>query len=147
MKKKQALNIRGALLDKNQFSQYIEKIAAEHNIKSSSNKNTYPVPNMKENYKFILETYKLLDKHIKLGIKIHSAGEWILDNFYIIEETIKAIEKELTIKKYKSMIGIANGNYKGFARCYVLAEEIVAYTDCKIDRDVIDLALKSYQKK
>ena len=80
MKKNKALNIRGTLLDKNQLSQYIEKIAAEHNIKTSSDKDTYPVPIVKDNYKFILETYKLLDRHIKLGIKIHSAAFKLLRN-------------------------------------------------------------------
>ena len=147
MKKNRSLNIRGTLLDRNQLSSYIEKTAAEHNIRTSSSADTYPVPKVREDYKFILETYKLLDKHIKLGIKIHSAGEWLLDNFYIIEETVKFIEKEMPIKKYKSMIGLSNGRFDGFARSYVLAEEIVAYTDCKIDTDVIDLCLKAYQKK
>lgn len=147
MKKNRSLSLRGTLLEKSQFSEYIEKIAAEHNVKSSSNSDTYPVPIVKENYAFILETYKLLDRHIKLGIKVHSAGEWLLDNFYIIEETVKSIEKEMPLKKYKSMVGLSQGRYQGFARSYVLAEEIVAYTDCKIDRDSIDLALKSYQKK
>ncbi len=147
MKRNRSLNIRGTLLDRNQLSEYIEKVAAEHNVRSSSSKDTYPVPIVKENYKFILETYKLLDKHIKLGIKIHSAGEWLLDNFYIIEETVKSIEKEMPLKKYKSMMGISNGHFQGFARSYVLAEEIVAYTDCKIDADIIDLALRAYQKK
>ena len=37
MKKNKVLNIRGALLDKNQLSNYIEKAAAEHNIKNNSN--------------------------------------------------------------------------------------------------------------
>ena len=147
MKKNRALNIRGTLLDRGQLELYVEKIAAEHNVKSSSEKDTYPVPKVKEDYKFILETYKLLDKHIKLGIKIHSAGEWLLDNFYIIEEAVKSIEKEMPLKKYKSMMGLSNGRFQGFARSYVLAEEIVAYTDCKIDREVIDFCLKSYQKK
>jgi len=147
MKKNRSLNIKGTLLEKNQLSEYIEKIAEEHNVKSFSGADTYPVPIIKEKYKFILETYKLLDRHIKLGIKIHSAGEWLLDNFYIIEETVKSIEKEMPLKKYKSMIGISQGRFQGFARSYVLAEEIVAYTDCKIDRDSIDLALKAYQKK
>ena len=147
MKKYRSLDFRGTLLEKNQLSEYIEKIAAEHSVKSSSNSDTYPVPLMKENYKFILETYRLLDKHIKLGIKVHSAGEWLLDNFYIIEETVKSIEKEMPLKKYKSMIGLTGGRFQGFARSYVLAEEIVAYTDCKIDQSSIDLALKAYQKK
>ncbi len=147
MKKYNKLNIRGTLLDRGQFAKHIEKTASEHSIKSFSKKETFPIPNLIQDYKFILETYNLLTKHLKLGIKIHSAGEWILDNFYIIEETVKTLQKELTLKKYKNMIGLSNDLYFGFARSYVLAEEIVAFSDCKIDRDLIDIALNSYQRK
>ena len=141
------LSIRGTLLDRNQLSKHIEKVASEHNIRNFSNKETYPIKNLIENYQFILETYNLLTKHLKLGIKIHSAGEWILDNFYIIEETVKTIQKEISLKKYKNMIGLSNEEFLGFARSYVLAEEIVAFSDCKIDREIIDIAINSYQKK
>lgn len=147
MKKYKKLNIRGTLLDRNQFAKYIEKTASEHTIKSFSQKETFPIPNLMQDYKFILETYNLLTKHLKWGIKIHSAGEWILDNFYIVEETVKTLQKELTLKKYKNMIGLSNDLYFGFARGFVLAEEIVAFSDCKIDRELIDIALKSYQRK
>lgn len=147
MKKYKKLSIRGTLLDKSQLAKYIEKTASEHNIKSSSQIDTYPIPNLIEDYKFILETYNLLSKHLKLGIKIHSAGEWILDNFYVIEETVKTLQKEITIKKYKNMIGIANDSYSGFSRGFVLAKEIVAYSDAKIDRELIELAINSYQRK
>ena len=147
MKKYKKINISGTLLDRNQLERYIEKEASEHIIKSCSNRDTYPIPNLIKDYKFILETYNLLTKHIKLGIKIHSAGEWILDNFYIIEETVKVIQKELPLKKYKNMIGLSNDRYYGFARSLVLAEEIVAFSDCKIDRELIDIALNAYQRK
>ena len=45
------------------------------------------------------------------------------------------------------MIGIANDSYSGFSRCFVLAKEIVAYSDAKIDRELIELAINSYQRK
>ena len=147
MKSYRTLHISGALLDKNQLAGYIEKIASDHNVKNYSDSDTYPIPSLKENFEKILETYRLLNKHIKLGIKIHSAGEWILDNFYIIEENVKEILKELTPKKYKTMVGIANGKYEGFARSYCLASEIIAFSDGKIDSDTIELVLKAYQNK
>mgnify|MGYP006990246576 CR=1 FL=1 len=65
-------------------------------------------------------------KHIKLGIKIHSAGEWILDNFYIIEEIVKTVRKEMPLKKYCKMIGLASGKYEGFARSYVFIKIIIS---------------------
>ena len=70
MNKYKKLKIRGTLLDKMQLAKHIEKTASNHNIKSKSKKDTYPIPNLVDDYKFILETYNLLSKHLKLGIKI-----------------------------------------------------------------------------
>ena len=136
------LNIKGALLDIHQLEDYLRKIASGHLLKDKSDKNTYPIPRLNENFKFITEVYKLLNEHIKLKLPIHPAGEWILDNFYIIDETVKMVTKELTLKKYVNFLGMANGPYAGFARIYVLASEIVAYTDNKIN-DSYDMYLKA----
>lgn len=141
------LNIEGVVLNKHQLEEYFEKIASDHVIKNSSDKNIFPIKRLDENFETITIIYNLLNKHIKLGINIHPAGEWILDNYYIIEESVKLIKKELKLKKYVNLPGIANGKYKGFARIYVVATQIVAYTDNKIDDEVLMNLLKSYQNK
>ena len=141
------LNIKGALLDTQQLEDYLRKIASGHVLQDKSNKYTYPIPRLKENFEFITEVYNLLNEHIKLKLPIHPAGEWILDNFYIIDETVKTVTKELTLKKYTNFLGIANGPYAGFARIYVLASEIVAYTDGKINGKNLEVLLKAYEDK
>ncbi len=147
MKINKVLKINGTLLDKQQLENHLQKIASNHNLCNKSQKDTYPVPQMLENYRIIEQVYHLLNEHVKLKINIHPAGEWLLDNLYIIEETVKNIEKELTLKKYSNFVGIANGPYKGFARIYVLASEIVAYTDNKIEKKELEDYLISYQRK
>ena len=147
MKKYQKLNIEGAILDEEQLKKHLEKIAMQHILKNKSNKNTYPVPELLENYSTIKIVYNLLNEHIKLGIGIHPAGEWILDNFYIIEEVVRQIEKELTLKKYTNFVGLQNGKYAGFARIYVLATEIIEYTDNKINSETLEKYLEAYQTK
>lgn len=141
------LNIKGALLDTQQLEDYLRKIASGHVLQDKSNKYTYPIPRLKENFEFITEVYNLLNEHIKLKLPIHPAGEWILDNFYIIDETVKTVTKELTLKKYTNFLGIANGPYAGFARIYVLASEIVAYIDGKINGKNLEVLLKAYEDK
>ena len=141
------LKINGTLLDKSQLERHLEKVAANHNVVAKSKKETYPVPQLLQSYEFIKETYNLLNEHVKLGITIHPAGEWLLDNFYIIEETVKQIQKELTVKKYTNFLGIANGQDEGFARIYVIASEIVAYTEGRIERDDLEKYIESYQTK
>ena len=147
MKTKKILKINGTVIDKNQLENYLQKIALSHNTTSKSQRDTYPVPHMIESFKIIQEVYNLLNEHLKLGIGIHPAGEWLLDNFYIIEQTVKQIQKELTANKYINFVGIEKGQYKGFARIYVLAAEIVAYTDNKIEKRDLEKYLSSYQTK
>ena len=100
---------------------------------------------MLENYQAIKEIYSILNQHLKLDIAIHPAGEWLLDNFYIIEETVKNIQKELTLKKYMNFTGIQNGQYSGFARIYVLSAEIIAHTDSRIESKTLEKYLQAYQ--
>ena len=147
MKTNKILKIDGTIVDKKQLENHLQKIASNHNLTNKPSKETYPIPQLIENYETIKMVYHLLNEHVKLGMTTHPAGEWLLDNFYIIEETVKQIEKELTLKKYMNFLGIANGKYKGFARIYVLAAEIVAYTDNKIEKEDLEDYLASYQEK
>ena len=147
MNKYKILDVNGALLDAKQLEMYLQKLAADQILKSNSDANTYPVPRVRENLNFIYDVYNFLSEDLKNKIPIHPAGEWILDNFYIIEKNAKIIMKNLSKKKYKNLIGIANGQNKGFARVYVLAREIVSYTDGKIDSDNLEKYLQSYQNK
>ena len=48
--------VEGALLNKQELYSYLEKLAASHTICQKSSKNTYPIPRMIENYKFIKTT-------------------------------------------------------------------------------------------
>ena len=139
--------VEGALLNKQELYSYLEKTSASHVISSKSDRNTYPIPRMMENYMVIKEVYNLLNEHVKNKVQIHPAGEWLLDNYYAIEEVVKSIEKEMTIKKYKKFVGISKGKYQGFARIYVLASQIVNYTENKINREVLEESLKAYQTK
>ena len=147
MKENRRLKISGTMLEEYQLEKYLEKIASSHNIVRKSDKNTYPIPQLLQNYRLIKEVYILLNQHLKIGMNIHPAGEWLLDNFYIIEESVKQITKELSLKRYVNLLGIEKGKYKGFARIYVLASEIVAYTDGVIRKESLEKYLRSYQTK
>ena len=139
------LNINGAAVESVTLEKHLEKIASNHITKTKSDKQTYPIPRMQENYEAIKEVYNLLNVHLKLGIGIHPAGEWLLDNFYVIEEIVKSIQKELTLKKYLNFTGLQNQEYYGFARVYILAAEIIAHTDNKIDSSKLESYLMAYQ--
>lgn len=147
MSEKRMISTSGAILTAREIEEYLEKVGAMHNLVQKSSKETYPIPRLQENFYLIKEVNDLLNDHVKQGIPIHPAGEWILDNFYIIEEIVKSIKQELTLKKYTNFVGIKNGFYDGFARIYVLASEIVNYTDNKIETEGLEKYLAAYQTK
>ena len=144
---KNIFNIKGIVLDNEQLANFMEKLATNYSITSNSRIDTYPIPRMKENLIFIEKTYNLLTEHLKQGIDIYPAGEWLLDNFYIIDEAVKRVSKDLNIKSYKNLPAIADGNFSGIARIYVLAEEIVTYRDAKIDDETLSVAISAYKNR
>lgn len=114
--KNQILQIEGAILDKWQLEKHLENIAITHNLKEKSDKNTYPVPRLIENYETIKEIYNLLNKNVKQDISIHPAGEWLLDNFYIIEQSVKQIKRDLSLKKYMKFMRTKNRKICGICK-------------------------------
>ena len=108
LNKNRILQIDGAILDKHQLEKHLENIAITHNLKEKSDKETYPIPRVSENYDVIRETYNLLNKNLKQDITIHPAGEWLLDNFYIIEQSVKQIKRDLSLKKYMKFMRTKN---------------------------------------
>lgn len=97
------LYAKETVLDKENLKKYLAKFASSNIVKSKSDLDTYPIPRLKENCKYISLIYTLLNEHVKIGIPIHPAGEWILDNYYMIEKSAKTIQKELTKTKYKNL--------------------------------------------
>jgi hypothetical protein len=72
------LNIKGAVLENEQLKNYMEKLAANHDLASVSNLSTYPIPRLKDNFKFIEKTYNLLNEHMKIDIEIYPARRVVI---------------------------------------------------------------------
>ena len=100
----------------------------------------------KKNYKIIEETYKVLEKSYDLKIPIHSAGQWVLDNMYIVEEQYMFIKKDTgTIRKKRLPMLKDNQGNKSIA-IYHLACETVEKNTGFIDQNIILNSLLEHQK-
>ena len=128
------LKTKDSVENKEDIKKNLEKLAANNIISNRGNLLTYPIKRVKENTKYIFLVYTLLNEHIKIGIPIHPAGEWLLDNYYIIEKASKNVQKDLTRKKYKNLPSLLDNSYdkKYMSRIYYMANEIVSNTDGKI---------------
>ncbi|MGH2521415.1 MAG: glucoamylase family protein, partial [Anaerolineales bacterium] len=76
---------------------------------------------------------------------IPPAAEWLLDNFYIIQNHLRQVEQDLTGRYYSELPKLAEGPYAGYPRVYRLALELIAHTDSHFDAEVLTRFVHAYQ--
>lgn len=142
---RQLIKIKDAELTCDELQEHAREIAYDHNVLKKPDIFNWPVPRMNENYKYIVSVYKTLNEDVQKGIPTTPAAEWLLDNFYIIEEQVKAVRRDLSKDLYLRLPAISCGSLKGYARIYALALELVSHTDGRIDENVLINYINAYQ--
>lgn len=80
------------------------------------------------------------------GIDISSAGEWLLDNYYIVQEHMREVRTALPNKYYQELPKLASGTLAGYPRVYELAIELIGHTEGRLDLDNITLFTREFQR-
>ncbi|MBA4741469.1 MAG: cyclic beta 1-2 glucan synthetase [Azoarcus sp.] len=73
------------------------------------------------------------------------AGEWLLDNFYLIEGQINTAKRHLPKGYSRELPRLARGPAAGHPRVYDIALEVIAHGDGRVDTDSLSLFIASYQ--
>ena len=97
-------------------------------------------------YKIISKTYKILVKTFDKKIQMHSAGQWILDNMYIIEEQYSDIVDNRRVLKNKRLPLVRNQEGKTQVAIFELAYELVQTHTGYVDKEIIYDCLREHQK-
>ncbi len=119
---------------------FAKKLAINHKTSGYANKKTFPLKKVINDFEVITKAYKLLSESVEKEVPISLAGEWLLDNYYIIEEQVSFILNSLSLKNYKKLPAI-----DGVSRIYVVAKEFVNFTDGDITREKILTFINAYQ--
>ncbi len=98
------------------------------------------------NYDIIYDTYKILEKSTDLKIQIHSAGQWLLDNMYIIQEAYQEIKYSEVNLKNKKLPIVKTYDGKKYISIFYLAYELVENYSGYVDQNNIYECLKEHQK-
>lgn len=93
----------------------------------------------------IFLTYEKFNRDVSSAFPIPPAAEWLLDNFYIIEEQKSIITRELREAR-QALPVITEGTYAGFPRIYALAIEIVSHIDGNANEKILRDFIVAYQK-
>ena len=136
--------LRGELFNTEQLEQHGKYIASVHKIKTSRTKEKL-LRRLAENEKILVEVRDLLTNALKEDHQITPAGEWLLDNFYLIEENIHIGKMHLPKGYSESLPSLLNHESSGQPRVYDIALEIISHSDGRIDLESLDNFIKAYQ--
>src|SRR5271154_2906588 len=77
--------------------------------------------------------------------RIPPAAEWLLDNFYLIEEQIRTARRHLPRGYSRELPRLASGPSAGLPRVYDIALETISHGDGRLDPESLRRFLASYQ--
>lgn len=139
------LIISDALLSNEELLRHSSDIAKNHLKCKKKKGSSLLFKRLDENFKFISKTYLTLSEYSKNGQPLCAGADWLLDNFYIIEEQYKELKHNSNAKFIKKINILKEGYYKNYPRVFILAIELISHTDGRIDKKQIIDFINSYQ--
>ncbi len=138
--------IRSELYNFDQMATHAGIVARSHKIAKGKPKDAL-LKRLDDNERTLVEVRNLLVESIQSKQAITPAGEWLLDNFYLIEEQIVISKKHLPKKYSEGLPYLADGNSNGMPRVYDIALEIISHSDGRVDANGLQGYIKAYQSE
>ncbi len=136
--------LRSELLSSDQMKQHGRVLAESHQLGSEGAPDRL-LKRLAENEGVLIGACNLLTAAVKANRRIAPAGEWLLDNFYLIEEQIRTARRHLPKGYSRELPRLRNGPSVGLPRVYDLALETIAHGDGRIDLESLSGFVAAYQ--
>lgn len=137
--------LRSELFSSGQMKQHGKTLAGLHKL-TKERSSQLLLTRLTENENVLIETQTLLTAAIKAKRLITPAGEWLLDNFYLIEEQVRTAKRHLPKSYHRELPLLINGPSAGLPRVYDIALEMIAHGDGRVDLEILSSFMVSYQK-
>ena len=94
----------------------------------------------------LADTCDLLISAVKENFRIAPAGEWLLDNYYLVKEQIHTAMKHLPKGYSQELPRLSSGPSEGLPRVYDIAKETVTHGDGRVDPGNLNGFIEAYQQ-
>ena len=137
--------LRSELFSADQMEQHGKVLAKGHVLKPGHSRNRL-LKRLADNESLLLEVHNLLTEDIKTDHRVTPAEEWLLDNFYLIEEQIRTAKRHLP-KEYSRELPhlFSGGPSAGLPRVYDIALETISHGDGRVDIENLSSFVAAYQ--
>ena len=141
----EARPLRLELLSLEQLHDHARSLAAKHEIGSGHTPDKLLL-RLAANESSLSVAYDQLSTAIHLKKRISPAGEWLLDNFHLIEEQIRTARQHLPKGYSQELPFLANTPSANYPRVYDIALEVIAHVDGRVDKENITRFIDGYQQ-
>jgi cellobiose phosphorylase len=138
------LPLRDEILSIEQMGLHGKSLAKGHKLATGKARRNL-LDRLSENESLLLEVYNLFSEDLGSDTAIPPAGEWLLDNFYLIEEQIRLAKRHLPKAYSRELPHLLGGDLAGYPRVYGIALEIISHGDGKIDLENLSSFVSAYQ--
>ena len=136
--------LRAELFGIEQLARHARLVAAQHTI-VTGRASTWLLTRLDQNEK-VLRAFNRATLAVDQSRRVTPAAEWLLDNFYLIEEQIQLARRHLPREYSRELPRLTNGQSAGSPRVYDIVLELIAHVDAQIDADSVSAFVAAYQK-
>ena len=136
--------LRAELFSADQMEHFGKVLASEHSLSKARTRDRL-LTRLDENEHVLISGCELLAEAVKARSRIAPAGEWLLDNFYMIEEQIRTAKRHFPKNYSRELPRLGAGRSAGLPRVYDLALAAIAHGDGRIDAEILSRFVAAYQ--
>jgi cyclic beta-1,2-glucan synthetase len=138
--------IRSELFGLERLEQHAESLAAAQPVTTSTGTCRHLARRLKDNGQVLFGAHRNIANAVREERAITPADEWLLDNFYVAQEQIRQVRRDLPPGFCRGLPKLAAGPHKGYPRVFGLAWALVAHTDSRLDRQTLVRFVGAYQR-
>ena len=137
--------LRSELFSEEQMAQHAQHLAAIHSVSYGTSPEKL-LKRLSDNEATLFQVNGLLQKSVVEKKPVSPAGEWLLDNYFLIEEEVRTAKRYLPKGYSKALPKLKNGKHAGLPRVYDIAFEIISHSDGHVHIDNLTNFIVTYQK-
>ncbi|HCS19717.1 MAG TPA: cyclic beta 1-2 glucan synthetase, partial [Bacteroidetes bacterium] len=136
--------LRAELYSSYQLERLGKSLAGKH-VLSTQPVQDHLLWRLADNESILQEVRKLLTESIKKKQRITPAGEWLIDNFYLIEEHIRIAKIHFPKGYSENLPQISDNTSTGLTRVYSIVLHIISHSDGRVDIESLSRFIQAYQ--
>jgi cyclic beta-1,2-glucan synthetase len=137
--------IRGELLSVERLEQLAESFA-RHRVSDRESASAALLARVKDNGRVLLRCYRALAAVIHEERATMPAAEWLVDNFYIVEDVLNEVRTDLPPGFYRQLPTLIEGPLREVPRAVGLAWTYIEHTDSRFEPASLRRFVEAFQR-